>query len=126
MCSLNPIYGQGITVAALEANALEQHLDVAGSTPRRYFRRQAKLLGPVWAMTSGADLEHPSVPGRRTVGQRLLGRYVRRLHAAAEHDAGVTLAFLQVSGLVKPPPALLRPSILTRVLRRRDQPRSGG
>jgi hypothetical protein len=66
------------------------------------------------------------VAGPRTAKTRFVGGYVRRLHAAAAHDAAVARAFIRVSGLVDPPPALLRPGVALRVaahaLRRRPVP----
>ena len=117
VCSLDPIYGQGMTIAALQADALGRHL--ARRTrlrPRRYQCEIARIIRPAWEMAAGADLQFPAVPGRRTRTQRILAAYVTRLHAAAAHDPELSRAFMRVSGLVDPPPALLRPRIVTRVL----------
>ncbi|MGY1669145.1 FAD-dependent monooxygenase [Geodermatophilus sp. SYSU D00710] len=117
LCSLNPFYGQGMTVAALEAQALAALLR-AGRTPspRRYFRAVARVVDPAWQMTAGGGLAFPGVPGRRTARQRLLGAYVARLHRAAVDDPELTRSFVRVAGLLDPPAALLRPSVLRSVL----------
>ena len=49
ICSFNPIYGQGMSVAALDAVALRDCLR-RGVTdlPRRYFRATAKAIGVAW------------------------------------------------------------------------------
>jgi 2-polyprenyl-6-methoxyphenol hydroxylase-like FAD-dependent oxidoreductase len=118
ICSLNPIYGQGMTIAALEADALGRHLSRHGRLRSRRFQRQvARIIRPAWQMASGADLQFPQVEGHRTRSQKLLGAYVQRLHAAAAHDPILSNAFVRVSGLVDPPSALMRPSVLHRVLR---------
>jgi 2-polyprenyl-6-methoxyphenol hydroxylase-like FAD-dependent oxidoreductase len=118
ICSLNPIYGQGMTIAALEADALGRHLTRHGHIrPRRFQRRVARIIRPAWQMATGADLRFPHVEGHRTRSQKLLGAYVERLHAAAAHDPILSRAFVRVSGLVDPPSALMRPSVLHRVLR---------
>jgi hypothetical protein len=116
---LNPIYGQGMTIAALQAEALGRHLARHGRLrPRRYQRQVARILRPVWEMAAGADLQHPGVAGRRTRSQRLLGAYVARLQAAAAHDSSLSAAFAEVVGLARPPQSLLRPAVAIRVLRR--------
>ena len=120
VCSFNPVYGQGMTVAALQATALRDEL--ARSDPpraRRYFRRIAALIDPPWTVAAGADLAHPQVMGPRGPTVRILNRYLPRLHAAAAHDPVSATAVLRVTGLLDPPTALLRPDRLARVLLRR-------
>jgi 2-polyprenyl-6-methoxyphenol hydroxylase-like FAD-dependent oxidoreductase len=116
--SSNPVYGQGMTVAALEALVLQRHLrrtDRSGS--RRILRDLARVLDGPWEMARGADLALPGVPGPRPWPLRLFGRYIARLHAAAVHDGRLGAAFVRVSGLVDEPAALLRPGVVLRVLR---------
>lgn len=118
MCSFNPIYGQGMTIAGLEAVALRRHLGRHGRLrSHRFHRRLARLLRPPWQMAAGADLVFPGVDGRRTRTQRLLGAYITRLHAAAADDPVVARSFVRVAGLVDPPQTLMRPAIAVRVLR---------
>jgi 2-polyprenyl-6-methoxyphenol hydroxylase-like FAD-dependent oxidoreductase len=117
VCSFNPIYGQGITVAAMEVAAL-QHLLRDGRTPvaHRYFRHIAKVIDIPWEIAVGADLAFPGVPGRRTVKIRLVNAYLPRLHAAATTDGSLACAFVRVLGMVDRPEALLRPDRVIRVL----------
>ncbi len=57
MCSFNPVYGQGMTVAAIEAKVLQDCLfNGAKNLPRRYFRAAAKEIGPAWQFASTSDL----------------------------------------------------------------------
>jgi 2-polyprenyl-6-methoxyphenol hydroxylase-like FAD-dependent oxidoreductase len=117
VCALNPIYGQGMTVAALQALALREHLGRDGrSEPRRWLRDLARVIDAPWNMVLGGDLALPGVDGPRTARVRLLGAYVGRLHAAATHDARLAIAFTRVMALVDAPTALLRPRTTTRVL----------
>ena len=117
LCSFNPIYGQGMTVAALEALTLRRHLaSGVEPQPRRWFRDLARVVDVPWQMAAGGDLLFPDVQGRRTRKIRLLGAYLTRLHAAAAHDAHLAAAFLRVAGLVSPPQSLLRPGVALRVL----------
>lgn len=124
VCSLNPIYGQGMTVAAQEALALRRRLaQGALPRPRRVSRDVARVLAAPWEMSVAADLAFDGVAGRRTTTVRLLGAYVSRLHAAAVHDEALGRAFVRVSGLVDPPGALLRPAVVLHALRPRGSGR---
>jgi 2-polyprenyl-6-methoxyphenol hydroxylase-like FAD-dependent oxidoreductase len=118
VCHTNPIYGHGMTMAALEALRLRQHLlGGTGPQPRRWFRDLARVVEVPWQMAGGADLSFPGVQGHRTAKLRLLGAYLARLHAAAAHDADLAGAFVRVAGLVARPESLLRPGVALRVLR---------
>jgi 2-polyprenyl-6-methoxyphenol hydroxylase-like FAD-dependent oxidoreductase len=126
VCSFNPIYGQGMSVAALEALTLRRHLQ-QGTRPRpqQFFRDLARTVDVPWDIAVGGDLVFPGVQGRRTVKVRLGNAYIARLHAAAAHDARLAAAFVRVAGLIEPPGSLLRPGIVLRVLRGRRAPHRG-
>jgi 2-polyprenyl-6-methoxyphenol hydroxylase-like FAD-dependent oxidoreductase len=118
VCHTNPIYGQGMTMAALEALALRRHLQGGSAPPpRRWFRDLAGVVDGPWEMAGGADLSFPGVQGRRTAKVRLVSAYLARLHAAAAHEASLAGALVRVAGLVAPPGSLLRPGVAARVLR---------
>jgi 2-polyprenyl-6-methoxyphenol hydroxylase-like FAD-dependent oxidoreductase len=131
LCSFNPIYGQGITVAALEALLLRRLLtrpgprDATGGRPRgtgsdltrRFFRGAAKVIDGPWSIAVGTDLRFPAVVGRRSPKVRFVNAYVHRLHVAATTDPVLGAAFLRVLNLVDPPTRLLAPGIVLRVLR---------
>jgi len=117
ICSFNPIYGQGMTVAALEADALRRCLHAGhDDLARRFFRAAAKIIAPAWQLNAGGDLALPEVPGHRTLAVRVINRYVARLQSAAEHDPVVASAFMRVAGLRAHPSALMSPHILTRAI----------
>jgi 2-polyprenyl-6-methoxyphenol hydroxylase-like FAD-dependent oxidoreductase len=104
VCSFNPVYGQGMSVAALEALTLRRHLQRhAALGPRRWFRDLARVVDVPWDIAVGGDLAVPGVQGRRTLKVRLANAYLARLHAAAAHDASLASAFVRVAGLVAPP-----------------------
>jgi 2-polyprenyl-6-methoxyphenol hydroxylase-like FAD-dependent oxidoreductase len=118
LCSFNPIYAQGMTVAALEAVALRRCLEGGGDhLARRFFRAAAKTLDHAWRMATGADLALPVVEGRRPLPVRIVNAYMRRLLAVATHDPAVATIFMRVTGMVDPLATLFRPTVAFRVLR---------
>jgi hypothetical protein len=120
------IYAQGMSVAALEAAALDTCLMQGDERlARRFFRRAAAIIDVPWSTAVGNDLRFPEIDGRRTAMTRIVNWYLGRLHHAAHHDAQVSVAFLKVVNLLAPPPSILRPGIVWRVLRANLWPNRG-
>lgn len=118
LCSFNPVYGQGMTVAAQEALLLQQCLS-AGATnlASRFFAAAAGAIDTPWDIAVGNDLRHPKVEGPRPAKVRFINWYIGKLHMAARHDAKLATAFLEVANLEAPPTKLLQPAVVMRVIR---------
>ena len=125
ICSFDPIYGQGMTVSALDAVALRDCL-VRGrhDLARRYFRAAAKSIGVAWRMGAGSDLAFPEVQGRRSLSMRVTNRLADWVLTACESDAVIVEKFFRVNNFIDPPVRLMHPSFISRVaavnLRRRQ------
>lgn len=115
-CVFNPIYAQGMTVAAIGAVVLRDHLQRGPRPVARYFRDLAKAIDAPWDMSAGGDLGFPGVQGKRGLKTRLGNVFVSRIQAAATRDSDVSLAFMRVAGLVDPPTALMRLPVIWKVL----------
>lgn len=119
LCSFNPLYGQGMTVAALQAVALGRALEAGDADlARRYFAAAAKHVDVAWRLSVAGDLAYPSVPGPRPFWVRPMNRAVDAILSAAETDPKVRDAFLRVSWLLDSPRSLAGPAFVARVLRR--------
>lgn len=114
-CSFNPVYGQGMTVSALEALVLRDHLARGPVEPLAFFRDIAEVIEVPWQFSAGADLGYPEVEGIRTAEWEQSGAYMGKLHAAATVDGEVTATFMRVAGLVDSPAALMSPEMQQRV-----------
>lgn len=118
ICSFNPIYGQGMTVASMEARILDDCLKHGYSNLARiFFKKAGKVIDLSWDTATGGDLNYPEVEGKRTLLIRFLNWYISKLHMAAHYDARVSIAFLKVINMVSPPPSILHPEIVWRVLK---------
>lgn len=118
-CNFNPLYGQGMSVAAIEALILRQCLQQGdGNLSRRFFRASAKEIRVAWQAAVGSDLALPQIAGKRPLSIRIINAYLDRVLAAAETDPAVVQQFLRSMNLVDPPSHLLRPSTMLRVLKK--------
>jgi 2-polyprenyl-6-methoxyphenol hydroxylase-like FAD-dependent oxidoreductase len=124
LCSLNPLHGQGMTMAALQALALRDCLR-AGDTDlaRRFFRAAAGHIGPVWAMNEAND-RLPATHTARPLGDRLRKWTSTAALKAATNDITVAERLLRVTNLVDPPTRLQDPALLSRILWANLRPRT--
>ena len=116
ICSFNPIYGQGMSVAALESGALEESLNTGRVSAQDFFRRAAKVVDSPWSMAVGGDLRIPETRGPRSKGVDFINWYLTKLQRAAHRDPVAAMTFVRVANLLDPPPAVLRPRVALRVL----------
>jgi len=123
-CGFNPIYGQGMSVAAMSAVALanqvrqsQGNLDgVAHST----IRAISMITQGAWLLATSADLEWPGTQGG-TIGNGPADRfgrwYIGKLLDVMSFDKNVRLQFNAVNQLVKPVSALFAPGVFLRVMK---------
>jgi 2-polyprenyl-6-methoxyphenol hydroxylase-like FAD-dependent oxidoreductase len=127
ICSFNPIYAQGMTVAALEATVLRECLRRGQrDLPRRFFRASAKPIGAAWQTAVGSDLALPEVDAPRPLRVRLSNAFMERVLNAAETDALMADHFLRVVGMIDAPTRLLHPDVLFRIAKSVYAPRATG
>jgi 2-polyprenyl-6-methoxyphenol hydroxylase-like FAD-dependent oxidoreductase len=119
--SFNPIYGQGMTSAAQQAQALGECLGQRAAIDRRfarrYFKAASKVVAAPWSIATGSDFAYPDTVGRKPPGTDLINRYMDRVTIAAQHDDEVCLRFNEVITLLRRPEALLAPRFALRVRR---------
>jgi 2-polyprenyl-6-methoxyphenol hydroxylase-like FAD-dependent oxidoreductase len=120
VCAFNPVYGQGITVAAMEALLFRQHDDFSAKGCRAFQRKVAKTSKGTWAMSSNADRSW--VETRRG---GLLGWYLKKWQAGIVHDPDLFRRFVRVVHMVDSPASLLNPVVFRRLAKysRQDLPR---
>jgi hypothetical protein len=122
LCSFNPVYGQGMTVSALQAEQLDiwlrGRLGAGAARTGRLQTRLGKAVENPWLLAAGEDLRWPETRGPRTPLARLVNSYVACVHRAAAVDDGIATAFYRVMHMLDEPGVLFRPGTVARVLAR--------
>ena len=103
ICSTNPIYCQGMTVAALEAASLRECLlEADGDLSRRFFDAAAQHIGPLWASNQFNDMYMANGNGQQSIPQELLD-FREEVLTAAEDSAALTEQLFRAMNLIDPP-----------------------
>jgi 2-polyprenyl-6-methoxyphenol hydroxylase-like FAD-dependent oxidoreductase len=117
LCSFDPTYGQGMTIAALEALTLRDCLHVGTfGLAQRYFRAASQYIGETWAANQARSRVTSPARDQSSIRQRL-SRWlaISALNAAAQ-DIVLTERFFRVSNFVDPPSRLRDPALIPRIL----------
>jgi flavin-dependent dehydrogenase len=124
-CAFNPVYGQGITVAACQAllirDALKHArtpLDGGPMETRRLQRRIGAAADLPWQVATSEDIRHPGSSGSQTKAQRLVGLWTAQLGRLAAHgDRPAYVAFARVYHLMATSAMLFHPAVVFSVCR---------
>jgi 2-polyprenyl-6-methoxyphenol hydroxylase-like FAD-dependent oxidoreductase len=118
ICAFNPVYGQGMTVAAECVLALDECLRrQPRELWRRFYAKSAKIIQGAWMLATSEDSRYPAAEGARlTTPVRWMQAYVARVIAASLDDPVVRKRWLEVFQMLRSPATLFSPPILLRVL----------
>lgn len=116
LCSFTPIYGQGMSVAAMEVEALRLCLALGiDNLAQRFFKQASQVVDIPWEITVGNDMQLAGTAAAPPT--RFINWYIGKLQQVARYDPHVSLAFMKVANLLAAPPTLLQPRLALRVLR---------
>jgi flavin-dependent dehydrogenase len=128
VCSFNPVYGQGISSAVLQAEALHDILTerAAGNTginglPSAFFAKASEVIAVPWTLAANFDFAFPQTKGERPPGLQEGLRYFLALDALQVEDVEVQRLLFEVFGLAKPLSALTDEPLRSRVLAKMQQ-----
>jgi hypothetical protein len=120
IASFNPVYGQGMTSATLQACELDHVLSLRRRVSKldgmwkEFFRRAAKVVDIPWQVAVGEDFRFPQTTGTRPPLVDLINKYVDAVQRASAIDPQVFLAFLYVMNLQKAPTSIFAPRVVFR------------
>ncbi|MBO8162860.1 MAG: hypothetical protein H0Z34_03950 [Brevibacillus sp.] len=124
--SFNPVYGQGMSVTALGADALDACLkehavynkgSLAGLS-RRYFAKVSKIIDTAWMAAVTEDFRYPQASGKKPYGTRWLNWYMGELFELASIDQKVYFQVILVQNMVASSRTLFSPYIIRQVMKK--------
>jgi flavin-dependent dehydrogenase len=119
-CAFNPVYGQGMSTAAIEAARLHSLFcdNRATSDLGGIFQQEiARVIQSPWALATSADLRFRSVEGARVNRKtKMMHWYVDRVLRLGTTNQWARRRFLEVQGMLREASAILKPDMLFRVL----------
>mgnify|MGYP002777784923 CR=1 FL=1 len=122
VCAFNPVYGQGMTIAAQGAITLDQCLRQAISNPQPNFSSHfqqclAQIIATPWIMATAEDSRWPTTVGaKQNWLMSLMQGYTDEVLRLVPDDPDLLKAFANVIHLVEPPATLFQPGIALKVL----------
>ena len=125
VCGLNPIYGQGMSVAAMAAEALmkqfnkwDNNLDGLGWG---FQRKYPKIIDAAWLLATSSDQEWLGGQEVNSIVDRVAGWYFPKLLEALPHERVICEAFVEIQNLTQPPAVLFSPKVAWHVLKHQLQ-----
>lgn len=122
ICRFNPVYGQGMTVAVLEAEALGRLLgrhgaenDGLAGLPGAFFAEAGKLIDTPWWTAALPDFVDPRTEGERPPDLKDSLEFSAALLKLAARDAAVHKLLLEVQSLIKFRSEYRNPELVQRV-----------
>jgi 2-polyprenyl-6-methoxyphenol hydroxylase-like FAD-dependent oxidoreductase len=117
LCSFNPVFAQGMSVAAAEAILLRDLLLAGSANPAAdFFAAAAEIIDVPWLTAVNADLRYPQAKVAQTDDDKALDAYLTLVYRAAAVDRTVATAIVRVINLLDTPERLLlEPTMVERV-----------
>jgi len=122
MCRFNPIYGQGMSVAAQEAVGLGRLLerraterDPLQGLATEFFAEAVPIIDTPWASAVIPDFAHPETRGERPENFEQTLKFALALGRLAASDADVHRLTAEVQHLLKPRSVYQDPALVQRV-----------
>jgi 2-polyprenyl-6-methoxyphenol hydroxylase-like FAD-dependent oxidoreductase len=128
VCAFNPVYGQGMTTAALGAltldECLQSHKQLKGLT-QTFQKKLFKVIQDPWSMATGEDVRWPATEGGETNWISNFSRgYFNQMLLIMKDNPDLYQTFTEVIHMVKPPTAFFQPQYVVKVIASLFQRRS--
>src|SRR4029079_2454478 len=121
ICRFNPVYGQGMSVAAQQACLLRRLLAAAAgqgtleALPSAFLAEVSSLIETPWALTAIVAMTYPQSRGARPPYLESAQRFQVGLLRLAAEDPAVHKTMMEVQNLLKPRSVYSDPALAQRM-----------
>jgi 2-polyprenyl-6-methoxyphenol hydroxylase-like FAD-dependent oxidoreductase len=121
VCRIDPVFGQGMSIAILEALALQRLLSENNTSLqgaiKAFHKKTAKIIAPIWNMVLMEDFRYPNVVGKKPTGLIVQQWFSKRIFLLSAQNQHVYDTFIKVMNLVQPMTILMHPKIILSVIK---------
>ncbi|MFG6116107.1 FAD-dependent oxidoreductase [Halobacillus sp. MO56] len=122
VCRIDPFFGQGMSIAVLEALALKKLLTSDNRSTQniidRFHQEAGKIISPIWNMVITEDFRYPDTIGKKPVGLAIQQWYAKNIFLLSSENKDVYQSFIRVMHLLGPTSTLMRPGVVKSMLKR--------
>ncbi|MGG3563944.1 glutamate synthase subunit beta [Neobacillus rhizosphaerae] len=122
ICRIDPVFGQGMSIAVLEALALQRLFQKSDHSIKKitttFHKKAAKIISPIWNMVIIEDFRYPETTGKKPLGLFIQQWYAKNIFLISSQDQHVYNSLFKVMNLIHSMTTLMHPRILKTVLKR--------
>lgn len=124
-CRFDPVFGQGVSVAAMEAHQLQlllqdrKHLDKTFT--QQFYKKAATIIETPWDMTTTEISRHPQLKRELTTKQKFQLWYTKQIYRLSASNSDVYIRLVRVMNLIRNPFHLFHPKVLLSILLNRKK-----
>jgi len=119
-CRFDPLFGQGISVAAMEAvelqKCLQQAEHFAKGFTQLFHKKTSKLMATPWDMATTEAFRHPKIKGKKPLLQPFKQWYTKRVYQSSALDSDIYIRLARVMNLIRTPLHLFHPKVIISVI----------
>ncbi|MED2843477.1 FAD/NAD(P)-binding protein [Bacillus toyonensis] len=124
-CRFDPVFGQGVSVAAMEAHQLQLLLQsrkqLDKTFTQQFYKKTADIIELPWDMTTTEISRHPQLKRELTTKQKFQLWYTKQIYRLSASDSDVYIRLVRVMNLIRSPFHLFHPKVLLAVLLNRKK-----
>ncbi|EEM83636.1 FAD-dependent oxidoreductase [Bacillus thuringiensis] len=124
-CRFDPVFGQGISVAAMEAHQLQLLLQdrkqLDKTFTQQFYKKAATIIETAWDMTTTEISRHPQLKRELTTKQKFQLWYTKQIYRLSASNSDVYIRLVRVMNLIRSPFHLFHPKVLLAVLLNRKK-----